>query len=79
MRPHLRTGGITAAEVEASLPRTYFVKRGDIQRAFGLTREETAALIDDGTFRAEYPVKNGRARFVRAKIVAIARRWESAA
>lgn len=85
------TGGITAAEVDAKMPRTFFVMRGDIQRAFGLTKDDTAVLIDNGTFVAKYPLgdarkerrgkktvtKGPRARFVRSQVLDVARRWES--
>lgn len=73
------TGGVTAADVEARLPKTYFVMRGHVQQAFGLTKEETAMLIASRTFVAEYPFGDGtRARFVRSKLITQARKWEAA-
>lgn len=73
------TTGVTAAGVDASLPRTFFVMRGHVRDAFGLTKEEMRTLVDDKTFVAKYPVKNGRARFVRSQVLAVARRWEGEA
>lgn len=70
------TQGVTAAAVEKALPGTFFVMRGHITTAFGLTKEETRALVDDGTFVAKYPVKGGRARFVRSQVLGVAKRWE---
>jgi hypothetical protein len=74
------SGAITAADVDAKLPRRFFVMRGDLQSAFGLSKEEIAALINDGTFVAKYPLgKAGkRARFVRSQVLAVARKWELA-
>jgi hypothetical protein len=68
--------GVTVEAVDAALPRTFFVMRGHIATAFGLTKEEMAALVRDGTFVAEYPIKGGRARFVRSQVLAVAKRWE---
>lgn len=83
------TGGITAADVEAKLPRTFFVKRGDLMHAFGFTSEEITALIEQKVFKAEYPLGkttkirgktvSARMRFVRSQCVAVARRWEAPA
>lgn len=77
--PAKRTsGGISAAEVEAKLPRTFFVMRGHVADAFGLTRHEIRTLVEDGIFRAEYPFgKRRRARFVRTQILQVARKWET--
>lgn len=63
------TGGVSAADVEAKLPRTFFVMRGHVASAFGLTREEMKVLVNDGTFTKSYPLgKNTRARFVRTQV-----------
>lgn len=85
------TGGVTASDVEKTLPKTFFVKRGDIVKAFGFTREEVSVLIADGVFAAKYPFGKSRtvrrrgkdvdvaarARFSRAQVLEVARRWES--
>lgn len=75
------TGSVTVAEVEASLPRTFFVRRGHIKTAFGLSEEDLAALIP-GTFQPKYLSPNkargrkqSRALFVRSEVVAVARQW----
>lgn len=74
------TGGITMAEVDANLPRKFFVMRGDIQLAFGLSKEEVRTLVNDGVFCAEYPFgKKKKARFVRTAVIAVARKWEKCA
>lgn len=87
------TGGISAADVDAKLPRTLFVKRGDIRAAFGFTREEVGVLIGDGTFVAKYPFGKtrrekcagkmrdveSRQRFLRGQVMAVAWKWEAAA
>ena len=85
---------LTAAAVEAALPRSFFVTRGDIQRAFFFSSWELAALIRAGVFVAKYPFggaphkeKRGRrtvvcgerARFVRSQVVAVAHQWEASA
>lgn len=66
----------TAAEVDAALPRGAYVKRGDIIRALGLTREEVRGLIETGVFVAQYPVEGGRMRFWRSQVMAYAHRME---
>lgn len=71
-----RTGGVDVAAVDAALPRKFFIMRGDVRDAFGLTEEEMTILVAARTFVAEYPIKGGRARFVRSQVVAVARRWE---
>lgn len=72
-------GGTTAAEVDAKLPRKFFVMRGHIMDAFELTRGDMSALVDGGTFCAEYPFgKRKKARFVRTAVMAVARKWEKA-
>lgn len=92
MSPIPFTGGMTAAEIDARLPRKLFVKRGDLQRAFGLTRKELDGLVvmdsrkltsaqkrahvAAGRFVAEYPVA-GYARFVRSQLLQVARQWEA--
>jgi hypothetical protein len=74
------TGGINVADVETRLPKTYFVMRGHVERAFGLTKEEMTLLIGTKTFVPEYPFgPKTRARFVRSKLLAQARKWESPA
>lgn len=82
------TGGITAAEVDAKLPRSMFVRRGHIHFAFGLSKEEVSALIAQGIFVAKYPfgktrnigsrTTKNRAHFLRSQVLAIARAWEAA-
>lgn len=69
--------GVTVAEVDSLLPRSYFVKRGDLARAFGLTRAELEALIPE-TFVPSPNPKFKRHRFVRSHILDVARRWETA-
>lgn len=85
------TGGITSEAVDAALPRKFFVMRGHVQAAFGLTRKEMdgltvmatqalsktqkRGLAESGKFVAEYPV-DGRARFIRSQVLAVARQWE---
>lgn len=71
------TGGVNAADVDAKLPRTFFVRRGHVRAAFGLSEEDMTSMVQSGVFVAEYPVKKGRACFVRSKVVAVARRWEA--
>jgi hypothetical protein len=78
---------VSVAEVEAKLRRGVFVKRGDIVRAFGLTRSAADALIP-GVFKPvplpglSRPSKRTgqpttpRCRFLRADVIAIARSWE---
>lgn len=73
------SGAVSAAEIEAKLPKSFFVRRGHVREAFGLSEEDMTALVGNKTFAAEYPVKGGRACFVRTKILAVARRWEGAA
>lgn len=76
-------GAITVAEVEKSLPRTFFVRRGDVRQAFGLSEEDMTSLVPD-TFHPRYLSPNkargrkrSRALFVRSQIVEVARRWET--
>lgn len=80
----------TAAEIDAVLPKTFFVMRGHVQAAFGLTSEEMTCLVASGTFRAEYPFGRtrpgrrpgktiaARARFVRSQVMQLARKMEAA-
>lgn len=77
------SGGVTVAEVEASLPRTFFVRRGDVLKAFGLSDDDMSALVPS-VFHPTYLAPNkargrkkSRALFVRAQVVAVARQWES--
>lgn len=71
------TGGLDAADIEAALPKRYFITRGAIQQAFGFSKQETAALIAKGIFVAKYPLgrERRRARFVRQQIIEVARAW----
>lgn len=72
------TGGINVSDVEETLPKTYFVMRGQIASAFGFSREETATLITQGVFVAKYPFgSKTRARFVRGQVLAVARNWNA--
>lgn len=73
--PKIKNGGVTAAEVDQKLPRGYFVKRGIIMEAFGLTRDDFEALVPDIFKPADNP-KFKRARFVRSQVMAVARQWE---
>lgn len=72
-------GAVSVAEIDASLPRRFFVMRGEIARAFGLAREELSVLVRNGVFVAEYPLGRNRrrARFVRTQVLAVARKWEA--
>lgn len=77
------SGAGSAAEIEASLPRTFFIRRGDVQQAFGLSDDNMAVLVP-GTFHPTYLAPNkargrkgSRALFVRSQVVAVARQWES--
>jgi hypothetical protein len=84
--------GVSAAEIEQRLPKTFFVMRGHIAAAFGFTKEELSVLIADGVFVPKYPfggapcvekrgkktiVRGERARFVRSQVLAVARKWEA--
>ena len=80
MPPKLNnTQGVTAAAVDAALPRTFFVMRGHICAAFGLTSEDMTVLVRDGTFVAKYLRAGGRAKFIRSQVLAVARKWEGQA
>lgn len=73
-----RTGGVTVAEIDAMLPRTFYVTRGSVAQAFGFSKRELRALIAQGVFRAEYPFGSGRrARFVRSQVLKVAKNWEA--
>lgn len=72
--PGKRSGGIDLAEVERLLPATYYVKRGDLQRAFGFSRHDLDALIP-GTFLPAPVTAFKRHRFVRSQVIAVARSW----
>ena len=67
--------GITAAEVDQKIRRGYFVKRGDIMKAFGLTRDDMDALVPGVFVPADNP-KFKRNRFVRSQVMEVARQWE---
>jgi hypothetical protein len=78
-----RAGGVTVADVERILPKTFFVRRGHVRAAFGLTEEEMTALVPS-VFKPTYlppnrrgkkKIKTSRAVFVRVQIVAVARAW----
>lgn len=81
------TGGVTVADVEKSLPKAFFVRRGHIMVAFGLTSEEMTALVPDVFVphylppnkrkRGKKRVSKSRAVFVRSKVIAVARQWEA--
>lgn len=82
--PAKSKGGISVAEVEANLPKSFFVRRGHVRAAFGLTEEEMTALVGD-VFKPRYlptnkrgkrKIKTSRAVFVRAQIITVARAWE---
>lgn len=75
------------AAAEQALPRKFFVRRGHIRAAFGLTEEEMTALVPE-VFRPVYlpphrrgkrNVRTSRAVFVRTQVVAVLRSWSSAA
>lgn len=80
---------ISAEEIDRVLPRTFFVRRGDIISAFGLSNDEFSALVDSEVFKAEYlppnkrrrkkAPKTTRAAFVRTQVMAVAYRWEGCA
>lgn len=78
-----QTGG-SAADIDARLPRRFFVKRGDVQAAFGLTKQQMRDLVDAGVFVAKYPAPlrpgaNGKAKalFARTEVLAVAHKWEA--
>lgn len=79
MAPRNNAAGIDAATIAEKLPKSFFVRRGHVRAAFGLSEEDMTALVANGTFVAEYPVKGGRACFVRTKVLAVARKWEAVA
>ena len=70
-------GGNNVAEIEKKLRPGFFIMRRDVREAFGLSEEEMTTLVSTKVFRAEYPVKGGRARFVRSKVLAVAKKWEA--
>lgn len=56
------------------LPQTYYIMRGHIQAAFGLSRREIDALVCTRVFVAKYPFgKKRRARFERSQVIAAMR------
>lgn len=74
-------GPTTVAEIDAALPRCFFVRRGDVRAAFGLSNEEMSVLTAD-IFSVIYLAPNkargrqrSRALFVRSQVLAVARRW----
>jgi hypothetical protein len=76
-------GAISFAEIDAKLPRQFFVRRGDIRDAFGLSEEEMSALVP-GTFHPTYLSPNkargrkkSRALFYRGQVVDVARQWSA--
>lgn len=84
MAPKKQTIGTSLAEVADALPKTFFVRRGHVREAFGLTDEEMSALVPSvfvPTYlppnkRGKLNVKKSRAVFVRQQVLAIARKWE---
>ncbi len=78
------TSGITAADVDSKLRAGYFVKRGDIMKAFGLSKSDMDALVPEIFKPAPFPktktaaarYKTNRARFVRSQVMAVAKSWE---
>ncbi len=84
------TTGVSAADVDAKLPKTFFVMRGHVMAAFGFTGEEMSALVAQRVFLAKYPlgkthtvlkkkkekVVQSRMRFVRSQVLEVAKRWE---
>lgn len=72
-----KNAAVDAVSVDRLLPKTFFVTRGDIATAFGLSKAEMAALVDCGTFAAKYPFgkEHRRARFVRSQVLEIASEW----
>jgi hypothetical protein len=80
--PAKRASGFSVETVEQKLPRTFFVRRGHIRDAFGLTEEEMSAFVP-GVFKPKYLPTNGRgkttrAHFVRTQVISVARQWEAA-
>lgn len=81
MAPPNSHGTVSAAEVDALLPKKFFVRRGDVAAAFGLSEKQMAALVP-AIFTPFYlpPNKAGnrsrRAMFVRSKVLAVARELE---
>ena len=69
--------GINSAEIEQKLRKGYFVKRGDVMKAFGLSRTDMEALVPAVFIPAPGAVFK-RARFVRSQVMAVARSWEAA-
>lgn len=63
--------------ITALLPDRLLLKRGDIMRAFGLSRREFEALTP-GTFRPVAGLPLARARYHRDAVVAVAQRWAPA-
>lgn len=63
-------------QLEELIPKKYFLMRGQVQAALGLTKHEFKALVKEGVFVAKYPCGSGtRARFVRSQVMAAAKRW----
>lgn len=74
------TGGISVDDVAAKLPDTFFIMRGQLQSAFGMSNGEIERAVSKGIFVAKYPFGEGtRARFVRTQVLAVARGWEGRA
>jgi len=72
------SSGIDIKAVEAALPGTFFVMRGHIKVAFGLSRRELDDLVERKVFVAKYPMgARSRARFLRSQVLAVARTWET--
>jgi len=81
----------SVSEIDRELPNTFFVRRGHIVRAFGLTQEQMTTLVAAGVFTAQYlptnktarrgrqAVRKSRAVFVRSQVLKVAFNWEGAA
>lgn len=76
------SGAVTLEDVEKALPPSFFVRRGHVRAAFGLSEEEMTALVPD-VFHPTYLSPNksrrrkkSRALFVRSHVIAVARQWE---
>lgn len=75
-------GGISAAEIEAKLPKSLLVRRGHVRAAFGFSEEEMATLVP-AVFKPVYLPPNkrrghvrSRAFFHRSQVIAAAREME---
>ncbi|HYD00316.1 MAG TPA: hypothetical protein VEB22_03750 [Phycisphaerales bacterium] len=84
MPAKISSGGVSVDDVERRLPKGFFVRRGHVMEAFGLTSDEMTALVPDVFKPVHLPPnkqrkrKKSRAVFVRTQVVAVARKWEGA-